>query len=64
MSKQSYTTVLSEKEAVEGKGSKMVTLYYNDFTLLDYAYLDPLLGIVGNSLRVSMEMTGVLDGKS
>jgi 6-pyruvoyl-tetrahydropterin synthase len=37
------------------------TLFLRDFTILDFAYLDPDLGPLGESLYVSVELEGELD---
>ena len=35
-----------------------VSLFYKNVTLLDYAYIDDHVGIIGNSLRVDVELVG------
>lgn len=39
------------------------TLFLEDFTVLDFAYLDEVKGIQGESFRVSAELTGTLDAQ-
>ena len=38
-----------------------ITLFYQNVTVLDYAYLDDHLGVVGNSLKVHVEFIGETD---
>ena len=38
-----------------------ITLFYKNATVLDYAYLDDHLGVVGNSLKVNVEFIGQTD---
>ncbi len=38
-----------------------ISLFYRNVTILDYAYLDDHLGVVGDSLRVSVEFVGRTD---
>lgn len=38
-----------------------VSLFYENITVLDYAYLDDHLGVVGDSLKVHVEMVGQTD---
>ncbi len=38
-----------------------ISLFYDNVTVLDYAYLDDHLGVVGNSLKVNVEFLGETD---
>ncbi|MBL6990911.1 MAG: 6-carboxytetrahydropterin synthase [Bacteriovoracaceae bacterium] len=38
-----------------------ITLFYNNITVLDYAYWDEQIGVVGDSLSVNVELVGSAD---
>lgn len=38
-----------------------VTLFYNNVTVLDYAYLDKMHGLMGDALKVNIEFIGKVD---
>lgn len=41
--------------------SKLITLFYQHLTVLDFAYLDKDRGVVGDSLVVDISLTGLVD---
>jgi len=55
------TAKLSPAERI---ATTVVRMFVDDVTVLDYAYLDPIRGVVGGSLHVDAELTGYLDEES
>ena len=41
----------------------MISLFYHNVTVLDYAYLDEHLGLVGDSVKVNVEFLGHTDSQ-